>query len=164
MSERLFKLFRALVIKLFLVFSCLFLIPAPKTLAVSAEEPLHILIPSAQITLPVVTAKIAYNTWEVSETTASFGEGSSLPGTIGNTVIFAHARPGLFGSLPDAKVGELVYVFTKHDWYTYRVIERLIVSPDNTAVIQQSSGAELTLFTCTGPGDSHRLVLKAVLQ
>lgn len=129
-----------------------------------AEKPTQIFIPGAKINLPVKSAKIAYNTWEVSNTTASFGEGSSLPGTIGNTVIFAHAREGLFGNLAAAEENQLIYIFTDHNWYSYRIKETLVVPPTDIDVIKKSEGAELTLFTCTGPHDSHRLVIKAILE
>lgn len=129
-----------------------------------AEKPTQIYIPGATINLPVKSAKIAYNTWEVSNSTASFGEGSALPGTIGNTVIFAHAREGLFGNLEAVEENQLIYIFTDHNWYAYRIKEKLIVSPTDIDVIKKSEGAELTLFTCTGLHDSHRLVIKAVLE
>lgn len=125
------------------------------------EEPQRIMIPSLDINLPVETAEIAYNTWEVSETTASFGRGSSIPGTIGNSVIFAHARPHLFGDLDQIKEGELIHVFTNYDWFVYEVTELMIVEPDNIEVIKKRDATELTLFTCIGANDSHRFVVKA---
>jgi LPXTG-site transpeptidase (sortase) family protein len=127
------------------------------------QEPTRIIIPTADIDLSVQTAKIAYNTWEVSSTTASFGQGSAIPGTLGNTVIFAHARPGLFGTLPQVTVGDQIHVFTSTDWFAYQVTEVLVVNPDDTQVIKYRNATELTLFTCIGRYDSHRLVIKATL-
>lgn len=164
MQIDIFKLLRSLIIKIFLVLVLMVASIATPAAAFAIEEPIHIFIPSAKIKLPVTTAEIAYNTWEVSSTTASYGSGSALPGTKGNTVIFAHAREGLFGNLPTVSKGDLIYIFTKNEWYSYRVTERLIVPPTQTDVIKQSHGSELTLFTCTGPKDSHRLVLKAILE
>ncbi|MEX0895530.1 MAG: sortase [Patescibacteria group bacterium] len=137
-------------------------VTAADTLAFSfTQEPQQIIIPSLDLALPVETAEIAYNTWEVSETTASFGKGSSLPGTIGNSVIFAHARPHLFGELDQISQGDLIHVFTDYDWFVYEVTELLIVTPENTEVIKKREATELTLFTCTGINDSHRFVVKA---
>lgn len=127
------------------------------------QEPIRIIIPTVNIDLPVQTAKIAYNTWEVSSTTASFGQGSAVPGTLGNTVIFAHALPGLFGTLPQVAVGDQIHVFTATDWFAYQVTEVLVVSPNDTQVIKHHNATELTLFTCIGRYDSHRLVVKATL-
>lgn len=158
----LIQIIRTLLIKLILLL-CLVVFSSSQAYALEQEVPQRIIIPSASINLPIESAKIAYNTWEVSDTTASFGEGSALPGSIGNTVIFAHAREGLFGSLDKASEGELIYVFTNHDWFAYKISDSLIVPPTQVDVIQQSHGSELTLFTCIGPGDSHRLVLKAQL-
>ena len=138
---------------------------ATQTVAASqyTAEPTKIIVPTAQIDLPVFTAAIAYNTWETSETTASFGKGSAIPGSIGNTVIFAHARPGLFGSLDKVAVGDHIHIFTAVDWFVYRVTDVLVVSPEDVSILKQQKGTELTLFTCTSPKDSHRLVIKAAL-
>lgn len=160
------KFLRWMILKLFLVLILGLVFSALSSTAQAAtisQQPLKIIIPSAEINLPIETAQIAYNTWEVSNNAASFGQGTTLPGNLGNTVIFAHARDGLFGSLPLAKTGDMIYIFTAHSWYAYQITDILIVSPTDIGVIKQSEGAELTLFTCTGPQDSHRLVIKATL-
>jgi len=126
------------------------------------HDPERIIISTAGIDLPVITAEIAFNTWEVSETTASYGKGSTVPGNIGNSVIFAHARQGLFGALDQVKPGDQIHVFTKYDWFVYTVTELMVVLPEDTDVIKKRERSELTLFTCTGVNDSHRLVVKAV--
>ncbi len=145
-----------------LVLVCTFKVPQVQALSFT-EEPTRIIIPSAGINLPVQTAEIAYNTWEASRTGASYGQGSALPGTLGNTVIFGHALPGLFGTLPQVIVGDYIHVFTSDDWFAYEVTEVLVVVPEDTQVIKHRGTTELTLFTCTGRYDSHRLVIKAKL-
>ena len=140
-----------------------FLAVCPVFATAFTQEPTRILIPSAEIDLPVVSAEVGFNTWQTSTTMASYGSGTTPPGLIGNTVLFAHARLGLFGSLYKVQVGDLIHVFTSLDWFVYRVEEVRTVVPEDISIISPQQKLELTLFTCTGPNDAHRLVVKAVL-
>ena len=116
----------------FCIFLTAFLFFSPRALAFEFKEQPHtIIIPSVNISLPVHLAKIQYNTWEVRTDGASFGEGSSLPGNNGNTVIFSHALPRLFGPLVTIRVGDTIYLFSQTDWFVYRVTEILEVNPED---------------------------------
>lgn len=126
------------------------------------EVPLRIVIPSLGIDLPVVEAKIMNGFWEVSETSASHGAGSAYPGEVGNMVIFAHARKGLFLPLRDIKRREVIYVLTNSGWHRYRVEKTHEVTPEQVEVIQPTEEETLTLFTCTGFADSKRLIVSAL--
>ena len=126
-----------------------------------SETPTEIIIPSLHLSLPVVAAKITYETWEVNETGASFGVGNILPGLEGNTVIFAHARENLFVTLPDINKGDYVHVFTNKDWFVYQVYETKVVDPNDITVLDSQKAHELTLFTCFGSDYSKRYIVKA---
>ena len=128
------------------------------------SNPIRILIPKADIVLPVVDAKIVNGYWELSETTASYGLGSGHPGEKGNTVIFAHAREGLFYNLKDVKAQDIIYVFTKDKWFKYKVNKITEVFPNQTEVIGPTKNETLTLYTCSGFYDEKRLILTAVSQ
>lgn len=150
---------------LFFLLSFIFflVIPQPTYAYDFNSPPSRIIIPSLAINLPVSTAKIAFTTWEVSLTGASFGESSILPGNVGNTVIFAHVRPGLFLDLPKIRVGDIVHVFTSKDWFTYKVKQFQVVNPEDITVLNPSSDYELTLYTCIGENWTQRFVAKAEL-
>ena len=126
--------------------------------------PVRILIPNANIDLPIVSAKVINGYWELSETTASYGLGSGLPGENGNTVIFAHARDGLFYNLKDVKMGDIVYVFSKNMWFRYKVNKITAVYPNEVDVINPTKTQVLTLYTCTGFDDQKRLIVQAIPQ
>jgi len=123
--------------------------------------PVRIIIPDISVDLPVVPAKVVNHTWETSETAASFGLGSALPGNGGNSVIFAHARIGLFGGLRNLKKDAIVYVYTKKEKYSYKVDEIKTVSPKDTEVIAPTPDDVLTLYTCSGFADTKRLIVRA---
>jgi LPXTG-site transpeptidase (sortase) family protein len=123
--------------------------------------PVRVVIPNSDVDLSVTPSEILNGYWELSETTASYGLGSGTPGKRGNTVIFAHAREGLFYNLKDVKEGDIIYVFTKNKWYRYKVNKITEVYPNQTEVIQPTKEETLTLYTCTGFNDEKRLIVTA---
>jgi LPXTG-site transpeptidase (sortase) family protein len=131
-------------------------------LTLPKQPPLRIVIPILKIDLPIVEAKVVNGLWELSETTASHGVGSANPGENGNVVIFAHAREKLFLPLKNILKNDLIYVFTKDEWFRYRVDDIKNVLPTDTEVIKSSSDEILTLYTCSGFLDNKRLIVKAV--
>jgi LPXTG-site transpeptidase (sortase) family protein len=79
--------------------------------------------------------------------------GTALPGDIGNSYFYAHARRGMFLSLWDAKVGDLVEITTPDGRsLQYEVSEvRPRVAPTDVSVAQPTTDERLTLQTSTGP-------------
>ncbi len=117
------------------------------------ENPMRVVIPSVNIDINITESAVKYGFWETSETTASHGMGSANPGQIGNEVVFAHARPGLFYNLKDLKTDDIVYVFTAKKWYAYKVVKIDSVFPDQVEVIAPTKNEQITLYTCTGYAD-----------
>jgi sortase A len=102
--------------------------------------------------------------WELSETSASHGVGSSNPGQLGNIVIFAHARDDLFGPLRNIKQSTMIYILTQDRWFRYEVKETKLVDPGDIQVIASTTDETLTLYTCDGFLDSNRLIITAKPQ
>ncbi len=128
------------------------------------DNPVRILIPKVSIDLRVINAKIVNGYWELSDNTASYGLGSGHPGQKGNTVIFAHARQGLFYNLKDVQKNDIIYVFTKKNWFRYKVNKITAVYPNQTQVIEPTKNRTLTLYTCTGFYDEKRLIVSALQE
>ena len=127
----------------------------------NTESPVKIIIPRINIDLPVTESKIVNGYWELSKNTASHGEGSASPGEKGNIVVFAHARQGLFYNLKDVKKDDVIYIFTKDKWRTYKVRDITSVFPNQIEVIKPTTDETLTLYTCTGFYDEKRLIVRA---
>lgn len=123
--------------------------------------PVRIVIPSVNIDLPVKEAKVVNGFWEVFPDSAGFGMGSTYPGEIGNQVIFAHARIGLFLPLKKVNIKDKIFVSTKTKLFTYKVTSIKEVYPNNTDIIGLTDEKTLTLYTCTGFSDSKRLIVVA---
>lgn len=127
----------------------------------SYEIPKQIIIPSVSIDLKVAPAKLIRGYWETSSTFASFGEGSAPPGTGSNTVVFAHAREGLFLPLKDVNIGDTIYLLTPSRHFSYTVDTITEVNPHDVHTIRPTEDERLTLFTCSGFLDSKRLIVVA---
>ena len=125
------------------------------------KPPVRVVIPDVSIDLPVKVAKVVKGYWEVFPQGAGFGLGSAYPDEVGNQVIFAHAREGLFFPLKDVKIGQKVIVFTQDKWYSYTISDIKVVNPNQIEVIAPTDDATLTLYTCSGFADSKRLIVTA---
>ncbi len=133
----------------------------PKKTENQKNLPQRIIIPSISVDLPIALAPVIKGYWKVYPDKAGFGDGSAFPGEKGNTVIFAHARYGLFLSLQDIKVSDKVYILTGDKWLSYKVKDIKTVLPNNLEVIAPTPDETLTLFTCSGFADSKRLIVTA---
>lgn len=125
------------------------------------KTPTRIIVPTLKIDLPITRSRLINGYWEVSKNTASFGDGSAPPGTNGNTVIFAHAKEGMFLPLKNITYGKDVYILTSDTWFHYRVDEIREVNPTDVYVVKKTDDERLTLFTCDGFLDQKRLVVIA---
>lgn len=90
--------------------------------------------------------------------------GSALPGTGGNTYVYSHARTGMFITLWNVQVGDIVELRWPDATLRYsvqRVIRR--VSPTDTSWLDPRGPERITLQTSTGPVASDpRFVAVAV--
>ena len=127
----------------------------------SNSFPTRIIIPSVSIDTSVKKALIINGYWQVFSDSAAWGDQSGIPGRIGNQVIFAHKRSGLFLPLTDIQIGAKVYVLTNEKSYAYEVKEIKDVKPFQIEVVAPTSDETLPLYTCTGFGDIERLIVVA---
>lgn len=129
------------------------------------------------LSVPKINIKDAY----VSTIDTDLGKhlinypGTSIPGEIGNAVIFGHSTlPQLYNSkdyktiLSNAyklKIGDSIYSNVNGVTYQYNIYRISVVDPDDTSVfLQDYDNSYLTLVTCTPPGTVwKRLVIKARL-
>jgi sortase A len=100
--------------------------------------------------------------------------GTQLPGQVGNFAVAGHrvTAGNPFWSLPSLKDGDLVYIETKVNTYTYMVTGNQMVPPTDMAVLDAVPGHPgrrprqqlITLITCdpawTG---THRVIVTGVL-
>lgn len=131
------------------------------------EQPKYIQIPSLKISLPVEVAKIKGDEWLLTDNlTAFYGEKSAFPGQPGMTILFAHAKEGLFAQLPALLENNVIVVQTKTMLYFYQIDEKKIIDPLDTSflVSEKHKKNKLAVFTCYGVGDRKRIVFFAPLK
>jgi sortase A len=84
---------------------------------------------------------------QVLEKAAGHVVDSALPGQAGNVAVAGH-RDTFFRRLGQLRVGDVIKLTTPGGQYLYRVRFTDVVSPDETWVLEPSSGQTLTLVTC----------------
>jgi sortase (surface protein transpeptidase) len=79
--------------------------------------------------------------------------GTAIPGTLGNSYLYAHARIGMFSSLRTASIGDRVTITTPAGVELKFVVTEVHpkVPPADTSWLQPSADERLTLQTSTGP-------------
>jgi sortase A len=96
-------------------------------------------------------------------------KGTSPVGEAGNSAVAAHRSYTYgkqFNRLPEVEVGDTIHVITKDKKLTYRIIDKLIVKPNDLSVLKKNSSESiLTLITCHPmKNPTHRYIVKAVLD
>jgi len=92
--------------------------------------------------------------------------GTSLPGNPGNAAIAGHRTTYLkpFYSLDQLAPGDPIYVTTFQGRFQYKVVDTLLVSPDDVAVLKPTALPILTLTTCNPRYSAEtRMVVQASL-
>jgi LPXTG-site transpeptidase (sortase) family protein len=115
-------------------------------------------VPRLSIDLPIAEGIIQRDVeqQQTPEGWAFHLPGTAIPGQLGNTYIYSHARVGMFLSLWNAKVGDEVTITTPDGKTLAYVVSEIRprVAPTDISVAQPSSDQRLTLQTSTGPSPS----------
>lgn len=127
------------------------------------------LIPVGQLTIPrlKVKATIYKGVTDVQfDRGVGFWPGTALPGTKGNLVIGGHRTAAIrpFYNIEKMRTGDLIAVSRPGRSFTYKVTKVFIVRPTDVWIVEPTSTATLTLFTCHPRGStSKRYVVRATL-
>jgi LPXTG-site transpeptidase (sortase) family protein len=125
-------------------------------------SPIHITVDDL-ISLPVVEAGKVAGTWAISQTSANHVYESAMPGTRGNSIIYAHNSENLFGGLDKVTIGDPITIRTTDGaLHRYTVTSIVWVTPGHIEFLSQTNAETLTLYTCGGILDSLRIVVRAV--
>jgi len=125
---------------------------------------------SAPISFPTTTADAPNYDPELENGVVHLPD-TALPGQIGNTVIFGHSsndwwEPGnykfVFVLLDKLQIGDTFSINYNSTQYIYQVTSTDVVDPTDVSIVNPTSDAEATIFTCTPPGTSwKRFVIHA---
>lgn len=115
----------------------------------------RIQMPRLGIDLPIAEGDVQRDV-VIQKTPENFAfhfPGTAIPGTFGNSYLYAHAREGMFIRLWDARVGDEVTITTPAGGELKFVVTEVHprVPPEATSWLQPAGDERLTLQTSTGP-------------
>jgi len=125
----------------------------------------NISIPSLSINLPVKKGGIVSGQWILNDNSAMVLPESDQPGDAKNTIIYAHNKPNLFANLKNTQVNDQIILESENgQQLTYQISSLENAQPEEVQKLQSEEPNTLILFTCDGPFDQSRLIIKAKLQ
>jgi len=140
----------------------------PELVKINLGIPARVVVSSVGIDLPVKTG--SYNTtdqtWTLDERSAFYAD-RSVPAndSNGSTLIYGHARFGLFAKLPEIGEGATAEVYTDSGKiFSYTFASSRQVKPDDTSIFVNSGKPTLALQTCSGPFDIYRTLVSFKLS
>ena len=125
--------------------------------------PNRVVVDSVGIDLPVRTGSYdtADQTWTL-DTQSAFYADRSVPAndSNGSTLIYGHARYGLFAKVPEITEGSTARVYTDSGKvFSYTFVSSREVKPDDTGIFATTGSPTLALQTCSGPFDTYRTLV-----
>jgi LPXTG-site transpeptidase (sortase) family protein len=125
--------------------------------------PTVIKIKSINLELPVIGTKIVDGKWETSGEGVSYLSSSPVPGEYGNSVMYGHNWPNIFGRLNKVKTDDVITIlYSDGSARDFVVKDVFTVNPRQTHILSPTQDSRLTIYTCTGWFDLKRFVVTAV--
>ena len=132
--------------------------PTPIPTIGPIPEGYRVRIPRLGIDLPIAEGDLVRDSIEqqTPENFAFHFPGTAIPGTFGNSYLYAHARRGMFLTLWNARPGDEVTIATPSGAELKFVVTEVHprVPPTETTWLQPAGDERLTLQTSTGPNSA----------
>lgn len=132
-----------------------------------SEPAIRMVIPKIMVDAPVVDTQPVNGVWQVADWAVGHLAGSPNPGGVGNMAVAAHddIKGEIFKRVGELSPGDKVLLYTQHAVYTYVVVGQQAVDPTDSAVLDPTPNATLTMVTCTPYWvDGQRLIVTADLK
>lgn len=130
--------------------------------------PIKIEIPSVGISQPVDPGYYDPSTgkWTLSYHAVYWASMTApINSQTGNTFIYGHDVPQIFGNLLKAQTGAQAIVTTDNGYqFTYTLQSTKAYSPNDTSAIQQTDSPHLTVQTCSGSWYQYRQMFTFTLD
>lgn len=131
------------------------------TVLPQSPSPTHIFIPWN--TDADITPGIYQNgNWTVSPDQVTHLTSSAMPGQAGNIILYGHNKREILGNIRVLKGGEPITLTLSDGSVRQYLVESAVeVAPTQASLLLPTPDETLTLFTCSGPLDSRRYVVRA---
>jgi LPXTG-site transpeptidase (sortase) family protein len=131
----------------------------------AGERVVALEIKSSGIYAPVINANSVDKKWEVTDKGISLLTDSPIPGEKGNSILYGHNWKSILANLPKTNIGDTITIYFESGSEKHFVVNNIeVVEPADLRVLESSSDARITLYTCTGFLDSKRFVVTASLE
>lgn len=127
---------------------------APKIEGAIQGRPVRINIPSLKINIPVINGyyDAKKQDWTLTGSNAQYATITPEANNVGgNTFIYGHNQPPVFGRLPKIQPGQVAYIFTDNGHkFTYTFTSARETNPHDDSLFHYTGAPILTLQTCSG--------------
>ena len=131
----------------------------------NSSLPMFLIIDDLDIDLPVLPSEINNNRWGTTTKGVSYLKSSVKPGDVGNSIIYGHNWKSLLGNLINAKPGQEIKVVNSNgSTESFKIEYVQTVNPGQVSILDQTTDARLTVYTCTGFLDTKRFVVTAIKE
>lgn len=125
--------------------------------------PVSMALPAINVDLPIIPNHIRNGKWGEVPNGISYLLQSPVPGRSGNSVFYGHNWPNLLGRLKESKANDSLivrYTDGSEKEFVIRQVNKVLAS--DIRILENTADTRITLYTCIGLFDSHRLVVIAV--
>jgi hypothetical protein len=131
-----------------------------KAIVITAGKPVRVVVPSIGIDLPIDEGNYdeANHTWTLSGYRAQFAVASVVANDYGgNTFIYGHNNPSVFGKLKLMAPGAAVQLYTDNGYvFNYVYTSYADLQPDDGSVFKYEGPPTVTIQTCSGSWNELR--------
>lgn len=131
-----------------------------RAVVITAGEPVRITVPNLGIDLPIDEGQYdeANQTWTLSGYHAQFAMASVVANDFqGNTFIYGHNNPDVFGKLKQLTAGDTMQLYTDNGYvFSYTFTAYADLQPDDGSVFKYDGPPQATIQTCSGAWNELR--------
>jgi len=128
------------------------------------DNPTQIIIPSVGLKKYLAEGHLANDTWTVYKNRLSFIKNNEKThDSTGNIIVYGHAIKSQLHDLKFVKIDDEIRLKYPDKILIYKVISSENILPDETDKITSLGETQLSIFTCDGPKDEYRKLVKAKL-
>ena len=131
-----------------------------KALVITAGQPVRVVVPRLNIDLQIDEGQYdeANQTWTLSGYHAQFAMASVVANDFqGNTFIYGHNSPNVFGKLRQMAAGDTMQLYTDNGYvFTYSYTAYDDLQPNDGSVFKYDGPPQATIQTCSGAWNEFR--------
>lgn len=128
------------------------------------DNPIQIIIPSIKLNKYLAEGHLQNDTWTVYKNRLSFIKNNEKThDTTSNMIVYGHAIASQLKDLKVVNIDDEIRIKYQDKIMIYKIVSIQNILPDETDKITSLGETQLSIFTCDGPKDEYRRLVKAKL-